>query len=227
MNVRIVGFGLIAVLLAGNAVADPVLISVTGDGLIWWDSSSGSFDLSGNGLQIQSGGTAGVSGGMVQGFAGDTVSLSGFIGQNFLWQGFAQINGTAYSIPGSPSGAVWRDSLAFSAIPVVLPTVPDGLVSVSASMTMHGTVAAFESFNVGAPELFSFDVTGSGTATALLNSTTLPDGTHHLIQNSGGTGYGFEGVATLAPTPEPSTCLLLATAAGFVAAVRRRWRSAE
>src|SRR6516225_4046988 len=118
--------------LVRSAYANPII--VTGDAVTWWDSSSGSFDMAGNELQIQSGGPVGTANHMVNGFAGQTAFLGGGIFGNIFWQGFAQIDGTRYSIPGMPSigTAVWRDDLVFTAEPVVLPTVPDGIVSISA-----------------------------------------------------------------------------------------------
>jgi len=115
------------------------------------------------------------------------------------------VNGTHYQ-------AFLSGSLAFITAPLVIPPPSDqSSFNFGTPFTMTGHITGTETDPTfpGAPVLFSVDVTGSGRA-GVFGTVAGPAGTSDCFYVPQFLDYSFE--SSPAPTPEPSTLLLLGSA---------------
>jgi hypothetical protein len=126
------------------------------------------------------------------------------------------VNGTAYP------NAFLRGTFALSAEPFVAPPIDtgDGTFSFATPFDMTGLLSGYSGSLAHPSLLFSEAITGTGVAFV---SGIAPNGQFYL-----GNTVAFQ-FGPAAPTPEPTTIVLLSTAlvATFGAAAQRRRRRAE
>lgn len=116
-------FTVVVLAVAMPAHADSIGIT-SGSATIWWDMSSGFFDVSGDGLHATIGGTAGVGVNTGEGPGGATMSFNGSIGSNVFYQGRVVLGDTRYEIPGF-TGPIWAGHIGFTTTSFVLPITTD------------------------------------------------------------------------------------------------------
>jgi len=203
---RFVGLTLVALTYASAATADPVVI--TGGSI----SLANGVDLPGFTLTAPDSSFTGIlptSGVTCCVFApGDVVQLDRtFALSTLIGQPTAQIvNGVSYPL------AFVTGTLAFTTVPFTAPTTADATFSFSTPFVASGQIVAFADFARAVP-LFSVGLTGSGTATVSGRTVSGPA----LIGEN--LSYVFTPAAP-APTPEPTSALLLV--AGLACVMMRR-----
>ena len=160
---------------------------------------------------IGAGGCAGTSiaGSTVPCHAGDMVDQSlrtaGDVG---LGRGSATFGSATYS------NVVFRGAFEFRTVPAVFPDTSAESVVLAAPFRFEGFIRGF----ADGQELFAHRFIGSGTTE---RAFYLLDAGGYSFQMESNVSYLFDDVQ-IAPVPEPSTLLLFGSAAGLIAARRKR-----
>ena len=149
-------------------------------------------------------------------FSGDTISLnSGWAGELGLGLGAATVNGTAYPVMYYTG----RINFAGSAVMPFVDTSAD-TISLDFAFTFSGQMNGYLNNPIignQGPPIFSTMLSGQGIATLQFYTFLNPNGIRQFSWF--GTTYNFQP----APTPEPTTLLLLGTGlAGLAARARKR-----
>ena len=212
-----------AMVIAVATAAGADTITLTGGGISYSSDGIESFNLQGADFSA----SGGFTGNFVTGFdSGQLVSLSAdnTVNGSFAWGG-ASVNGTM--VPASP---VWFTGfLNVHGDPFVAPTPatpPPDNGSVFASFTtpavLDGALNGFGSPDHSGPPLFSVTFTSPGTAAETFRELPNSDGTTTYFGGPSGNGVFRAEAASVSPTPEPASLLLVG--GGLAAAFARRRR---
>ena len=204
-----------------SAAADPVAIT---SGLVGlnWDGCCGTLGIQGSGFSI------GVADGFhvapsIGEFVPGTLADPN-VTVNVIARGGATVNGTQVMNPDDPIGAnliYFGGSLAFDTTPFLVTDPRTVFAEFATTFQMSGTIIGYRDFGRTGPPLFSVDVTGQGTS--FINGMRRFEDASGVVYRPivGNQFFAFEPAA--APTPEPTTLLLLGSGlAGIAMRVRGR-----
>ena len=192
--------GVCTLVLTGLVYASPVRadpIRVTA-GLVsaFVISEPSGADLLGDGLRL---GADGIGSAAQPSRVGELASLDG----DFHFQ--PTVNLLNVTVDGVPYRATLGGTLTFTTVPFVAPAPVDGLGNFTTPFTMSGHVTGFSGIGTDARELFSVDLSGSGTASA--RGVRFIDEVGVYLSRDTVVSYTFTN--DVAATPEPASLLLL------------------